>query len=149
MRLKKEFLIVLVVVIFSIFAITMIHLLREKLKEDIGENEDFFEKVAKVYYYDNFSGVVVNKYIDSSQHNFKKIVIKNSFNQEREIRLDYEWHRLFHFIEEGDSLSKKEHSLGMRLKRDKMDTLIRLNFSNLKDSEYYIEFLHSLDSIYN
>ena len=44
---------------------------------------------------------------------------------------------------------KEQHNLDMRLRRKKIDTMIRLNFSSIKNSWDYIDFLHELDSIYD
>lgn len=124
-----------------------VYSLRERIKKDMGFNDDFFKRIALIYYDESYEGIVSKKYIDSTQHNFKKVILTNRLNQEEELRLDYEWPRLYYFIQVGDSISKKKKSLDMRLRRAELDTMIRLNFSNIKNSEDYIDFLYELDSI--
>ena len=105
-------------------------------------------KIAHSYFNKDFDGVVTKKFIDWDNHGFRKIVLVNQ-TETREVRLDYEWEELFKFIQVGDSITKDNKSLDMRLKRNELDTMIRLNFSSLKNSWDYIDFLHELDSIYD
>lgn len=122
--------------------------LKNKLNEDVGLNEDLFIKIAHSYFNKDFDGVVTKKFIDWDNHGFRKIVLVNQ-TETREVRLDYEWQGLFEFIQVGDSISKEQHNLDMRLRRKGADTMIRLNFSNIKNSWDYIDFLNELDSIYH
>jgi len=108
----------------------------------------FHISVAQTYYNDSFSGIVSKKFIDWDNHGYKKIVLVNQ-SKTREVRLDYEWIGLFKFIEVGDSISKEKNNLDMRLRRKELDTIIRLNFSGIKNSWDYIDFLYELDSIYD
>ncbi|SFB87525.1 hypothetical protein SAMN04487891_103172 [Flagellimonas taeanensis] len=123
--------------------------LSQKIWNKFGTDDDIFKDITVKYYNDSINGVVTKKYIDWSQHGYKKIVIVNKVNQTKEFRLDYEWYGLFTFIEPGDSIFKYKKSLDMRLARGKIDTIIRLNFSSLKNSDYYIDYLYQLDSIYD
>lgn len=137
--------IVILVVVGWVFGLFF---LKNKLNENIGLNDDLFIKIANTYFIDSFSGVVTKKYFDWDNHGFKKIVLENQ-KETREVRLDYEWQGLFNFIQVGDSIFKEQHNLDMRLRRKKIDTMIRLNFSSIKNSWDYIDFLHELDSIYD
>lgn len=145
MKSLKILVIVVLVVVGWIFGF---YLMKKKVEEAVGLNDDFFIKVAITYYDDSFSGVVSKKFIDWEQHGFKKVVLVNQ-SETREIRLDYEWMELFKFIKVGDSVTKEKKTLDMRLTRNELDTMIRLNFSNIKNSWDYIDFLHELDSIYD
>lgn len=145
MKRPKILVIVVLIVIGWIFGF---YLMNKKVENALGLNDDFFISVAHAYYNDNFSGKVSKKYIDWDNHGYKKIVLVNQ-NETREVRLDYEWMGLFKFIEVGDSVSKEKNNLDMRLRRKELDTMIRLNFSNIKNSWDYIDFLYELDSIYD
>ncbi|MGW9685079.1 hypothetical protein [Flagellimonas sp. 2504JD1-5] len=145
MKSLKILVIVVLVVVGWIFGF---YLMKKKVDEAVGLNDDFFIKVANTYYNDCFSGVVSKKFIDWEQHGFRKVVLVNQ-SETREIRLDYEWSGLFKFIKVGDSVTKEKKTLDMRLRRRELDTMIRLNFSSIKDSWDYIDFLHELDSIYD
>jgi len=141
----KILMIVILVVVGWIFGLFF---LKNKLNKDVGLNDDLFIKIANAYFNDSFSGVVTKKFIDWDNHGFKKIVLENQ-KETREVRLDYEWQGLFKFIQVGDSISKEQHNLDMRLRRKETDTMIRLNFSSIKNSWDYIDFLYDLDSIYD
>lgn len=143
----KQIKITLIVIITTISFLVGLYVLKNKLNENVGIQKDIFKTIAISYYNKSFSGIVTEKFIDSSNHNFKKIVLKNSYEDGREVRLDYEWPELYYFVEIGDSIFKKKKSLDMRLKRTELDTMIRLNFSYIKNSEDYIDFLYDLDSI--
>lgn len=145
MKNSKILLIVILVVVGWIFGLFF---LKNKLNEDVGLNEDLFIKIAHSYFNKDFDGVVTKKFIDWDNHGFRKIVLVNQ-TETREVRLDYEWQGLFEFIQVGDSISKEQHNLDMRLRRKGADTMIRLNFSNIKNSWDYIDFLNELDSIYH
>lgn len=129
-------------VLILLLTVSFIFLFDELKSAVVKEN--FFEHIAKKYYAEEYEGVVRKKYIDSNQHLNKMIDIEN-----RDIQLDYENPRLFEFIKVGDTITKNRQSLNFRLQRKGLDTIIRLSFSNIKNSEDYIDFLHELDSIYD
>lgn len=145
MKSSKILIVVVLIVMGWIFRF---YLMNKKVENALGLNDDFFISVAQTYYNDSFSGIVSKKFIDWDNHGYKKIVLVNQ-SKTREVRLDYEWIGLFKFIEVGDSISKEKNNLDMRLRRKELDTIIRLNFSGIKNSWDYIDFLYELDSIYD
>ncbi|UII75326.1 hypothetical protein LV716_13825 [Flagellimonas sp. HMM57] len=145
MKSSKILAIVVLVLVGWIFGF---YLMKKKVNNAIGLNDDFFIRVANTYYNDSFSGVISKKLVDWEQHGYKKVVLVNQY-ETREVRFDYEWAELFKFLKIGDSVTKEKKTLDMRLRRRELDTMIRLNFSNIKDSWDYIDFLHELDSIYD
>lgn len=143
---SSRILVVLILIIIGGFV--GFYVMKKKVEDAMGLNDDFFISVAHAYYNDSFSGTVSKKFIDWDNHGFKKIVLVNQ-SKTREVRLDYEWIGLFKFIQVGDSISKEKYNLDMRLKREELDTIIRLNFSGIENSWDYIDFLYELDSIYD
>ncbi len=83
------------------------------------------KKASEYYREDVFSGLVLNKYIDSKQHNYKTLIVGND-NKEHRILFDFEIGGLYEFIQIGDSIFKKKDTLDVRLKRNKMDTIITM-----------------------
>lgn len=74
-----------------------------------------------------YSGVIVNKFIDKEQHLYQKIII-NQDNQEDVIVMNFEAGGLYDFLCIGDSISKTSGSLKVRVVRNDMDTIIKMKF---------------------
>ncbi|MEM8507827.1 MAG: hypothetical protein AAF717_08355 [Bacteroidota bacterium] len=85
------------------------------------------EKIIENYKKENYSGVVVEKYIDDQQHGYHKVILMEK-DEERTILLDDDISGLFNYIKKGDSLEKSSGSLRVKLKRRNLDTLITMKF---------------------
>jgi|TARA_R100000541_G_scaffold54364_2_gene62844 hypothetical protein len=84
------------------------------------------DKKASEYYKEyTYSGLVTNKFIDSEQHNYRTVIIRNDEKSDIFL-LDFETSGLFEFIQVGDSIFKKKNSLNLRLKRYQLDTIIKM-----------------------
>lgn len=83
------------------------------------------KKASEFYRDDNYSGIVSAKYIDSLRHNYRTIVVEGG-NKTQKILFDHENGGFFEFVQIGDSLFKKRDTLDVRLKRKKLDTVIRM-----------------------
>ena len=85
-------------------------------------------KTTKDYFFPQYySGVVTNKFIDSSQHLYKKVFIKEKYGT-KIVLFNGEVGGMFDFIKIGDSISKKEGTNEVRVRRKKLDTVISLRF---------------------
>ncbi|MEX0996973.1 MAG: hypothetical protein WDZ45_07985 [Flavobacteriaceae bacterium] len=80
---------------------------------------------ADYYIKDEYSGIVINKFIDKEQHDYRTVVIKQEDN-EHTVIFSFVMGGLYEFIEKGDTLSKKSGTLDLQLKRKDLDTLITM-----------------------
>ena len=104
------------VLLSGIVSLSLIGCINEKRKT----KKDYF---LPQYY----SGVVTNKFIDSSQHMSKKVFIKEKYGT-KIILFDGEVGGMFDFIKIGDSINKQEGTNEVRVRRKKLDTVISLRF---------------------
>jgi|SRR5690606_9468421 len=81
------------------------------------------KKASEYYSEDQYYGIVMDKFIDREQHNYKTIIIRNE-NYERSVLFDFEIGGLYEFIEIGDSISKNVNSLDFQLVREGLDTIM-------------------------
>ena len=99
--------------------------------------KEFFDKIVYDEYHSNYEGIVTEKYIDKLNHARPIIIIRHKIFGDN--KKDFVFHSsgLFDFIKIGDTLTKKTESLKINLKRKNLDTIIRLNFDNIKGKEKY------------
>ncbi len=83
------------------------------------------KKVNDVYREAQYSGYVIKKYIDSTQHNFKTIVLKEK-KDVSSILFDFEIGGFYEFVQVGDSISKQSGALKIYLKRKDFDTIVNI-----------------------
>ncbi len=76
-----------------------------------------------------YSGYVANKFIDSTQHNYKTVILveKDAVNS---IIFDFEIGGLYEFIEINDTIVKDIGSLSISLSRSNLDTIIEMEIYN-------------------
>lgn len=100
--------------------------------------EEFFNNAVKMSYDESYSGIVEKKYYDKYNHGRNIIVIENNGIDRK---LDYIYHGqgLYDFIKLGDSILKNNNSNSIRLKRNKLDTIIFLRFENIIGAKIYSE----------
>ncbi len=90
-------------------------------------SQDEIENVITSYRNEYYSGVIIKKFIDREEHNFKKIILKEN-NLERTLLFDMEVGGIYEFFTVGDTLIKNKGSLKVRVIRKDIDTLINLQF---------------------
>lgn len=78
---------------------------------------------ADYYIDDEYSGVVINKFIDKEKHNYRTVIIKKE-DKEHTVVFSFVMGGLYEFIEVGDTLFKKTGTLELHLKRKNLDTVI-------------------------
>ncbi|MEG9329213.1 hypothetical protein V6B16_14815 [Salinimicrobium catena] len=76
---------------------------------------------------EKYNGIVTEKYIDSINHMYKKVILKNS-SKTNIILLDDEKSGLFRYLKNGDSIFKKNNSLKVHIKRNTSDTIFNLDY---------------------
>lgn len=89
--------------------------------------EKEIKRAVDAYRVEEYSGIIINKFIDKDEHNFKKVII-NENNQERVILFDIELGGLFDFLSIGDSIIKTKGNLQVNVIRNNIDTLIVMKF---------------------
>lgn len=79
-----------------------------------------YEKEKSVYY----DGIVTNKYIDSTEHNYRTIILSNH----KSLWMDWDESGLYEFIEVNDSIVKDTGSYEVRLYRDSIEYNFIIDF---------------------
>jgi len=114
--------------IFFIFVLTA----RENTTQ-----KDFFDKVVYSEYHAKYSGVIINKYIDEGNHLRRIIELKHNVFGVNKRDFTFQSLEFFDLLKVGDTLDKDSKSVKVEIKRMELDTVIYLDFGNLKDHEIY------------
>lgn len=102
-----------------------------------SNQKEFFDKIVYDEYYSKYQGLVIKKYIDKQNRGRPIIVVRNeNFGNEKKDFV-FQSTRIFDFIEVGDTISKNRESLFVTIKRTDLDTVIKLDFGNIKGKEKY------------
>lgn len=99
--------------------------------------KEFFDKIVYDEYHSNYEGIVTEKYIDKQNHAKPIIIIRHKIFGNNKKDFVFQSSRLFDFIKIGDTLTKKTESLKINLKRKNLDTIIKLDFDNIKGKDKY------------
>ncbi len=99
--------------------------------------KEFFDKIVYDEYYSKYDGLVVKKYIDKQNHARPIIIIRNQIFGDDKKDFVFQSSELFDFIKVGDTISKSRESLLLNIKRRNLDTIIKLDFGNIKGKEKY------------
>jgi hypothetical protein len=98
--------------------------------------EDRFNKIVYDEYHWSYEGIIVEKYLDEKDHNRHIIVLENTEGRDRR-DFTFQSLGLFNFLEVGDSIVKERQSIDLSIKREKLDTVIQLDFGNIKGHLIY------------
>ncbi len=82
---------------------------------------------------EEYSGTVTKKYVDSLQHNYRTIIVKEKKGNKK-VLFDFVKNDVYKFIKEGDSLFKNKGSLDLNLKRNDLDTIIHMEIYNREEN---------------
>lgn len=104
---------------------------------DTRSQKEKFDKLVHDEYHSKYGGVVVTKYIDDNDHNRRIIEITHKTFGIRKKDLTFQSLELFDFIKVGDTLEKDIKSIKLRIRRMHLDTLIPLDFGNVKGNKLY------------
>ncbi|WP_428741130.1 hypothetical protein [Tenacibaculum sp.] len=99
--------------------------------------KEFFDKIVYDEYHSNYEGIVTNKYIDKHNHARPIIIIRHQIFGDKEMDFFFQSSKLFDIINIGDTITKENKSLSINLKRKNLDTIIKLDFDNIKGKEKY------------
>ncbi len=102
--------------------------------------KEFFDKMVYKEYQSNYDGIVTEKYIDKHNHARPIIIIRHQIFGDKKKDFVFQSSKLFDFIKIGDTITKEIESLSINLKRKNLDTIIKLDFDNIKGKgKYYSE----------
>jgi hypothetical protein len=76
---------------------------------------------------ERYNGIIIKKYIDTNQNNYKKVILKKDI-ETQVILFDQEEGGVFQYLEKGDSISKKDGDLTMKIVRGEKDSIYKLNY---------------------
>ena len=99
--------------------------------------KEFFDKIVYDEYHSNYDGIVTEKYIDKQNHARPIIVIRHHIFGDKRKDFVFQSSKIFDFIRVGDTITKKNKSLLINLKRKNFDTIIKLDFETIKGKEKY------------
>ncbi|WP_298475868.1 hypothetical protein [uncultured Maribacter sp.] len=96
-----------------------------------------FDKFVFDEYHSKYDGIVVEKYFDKKDHNRHIIQIEHKTFGINKKDFTFQSLQLFDFIKVGDTLLKDNKSIKLRIKRINLDTVIPLDFGNVKGVDLY------------
>lgn len=97
--------------------------------------EKYYNKIVHDAYHRRYDGFVIQQYIDKN-HARPTIALETMFGRD-EIDLVFHSDAIFEFIQLGDTLFKERKTLSIDIKRKDFDTIINLDFKNIKGHEIY------------
>ena len=92
-----------------------------------SSDDEEYNSAINAYKADQYDGVVVNKYIDKNQHNYKKVIL-DELGSEKVLLFNIETSGVYDFFEVGDTLIKENGSFYIRVIRNDLDTLLKMKF---------------------
>lgn len=98
-------------------------------KSVIPTVEEDINMAVNAHQVEEFNGVVINKFIDKNEHNFKKVII-NDNNTKGTILFDIETSGVYDFFKVGDSIVKHKGNIQIRVIRNDIDTTLQMKFAN-------------------
>ena len=75
----------------------------------------------------SFEGVVIHKFIDSDNHNWKKVILRTD-KGERTLFLNWESGGLYNYLKVGDFLKKEKNELKIHIHKPTLDTIYQLEY---------------------
>ena len=93
----------------------------------IAESVKSTSSISDSYKDEEYSGKIIEKYIDRKEHNFKKVIIDGEY-RERTILFNHETGGLYDFFRINDSVIKVRETLDIRIIREDCDTIIKMKF---------------------
>ncbi|MEM9078707.1 MAG: hypothetical protein AAGC43_16825 [Bacteroidota bacterium] len=105
---------------------------------DNSTPKESFDKRVYDEYHSKYGGIVVARYVDTTNHNYRVLKIRQELFGIKKKYFDNHSERLFNFIQVGDSLFKDMESTKLRIKRRDLDTVIPLDFERV--NEWYLHY---------
>jgi len=115
--------IVLIALAFIASGAIVIYLFSSKIIEITSIKESDYLRAEE------YSGIVVEKFINTKQHNYKTVIIEQN-GESYTILFDFEMGGFYEFIEVGDSISKRKGTLDVQLIRKDLDTIVTMQIYN-------------------
>ena len=92
--------------------------------------QERYEDIEKIYGQDYYSGVITEKFINTEEHMYKKVIIKHKYG-EKTILFNWEVGSLYDYLRVGDSIVKNGGETRLRVIRNDIDTIIEMKFMKL------------------
>lgn len=107
---------------------------------DTMSQKEYFDKIVYDDFHAKYDGIVVDKYIAKDEQNRCIIELENEIFGIDKIDFSFQSLDLFDQIKVGDIIIKERKSIKLKIKRKNSDTIMSLDFRNVKGSnKYYYE----------
>jgi hypothetical protein len=121
-------------ILFTIFCMVIIYVIFIRLLPYLNDKNydcDLYNKI----YYQQISALVERKFIDTRNHNYRKIIYSEKAKVKQDMILEGEFQEIYDFLKVGDSLIKKKKSIYYKVKSNTTgkDTLFKLE-TDCKDT---------------
>jgi hypothetical protein len=121
-------------ILFTIICVVVIYVIFMRLLPYLNDKSyecDLYNKV----YNQQISALVERKFIDTRNHNYRKIIYSENTKVGQDMILDGEFQEIYDFLEVGDSLIKEKKSIYYKVKSKATgkDTVFKF-YTNCKDS---------------
>ena len=97
------------------------------LMQNIPNQQDLCGLSEKMYRNDEYSGIVITKYVDRENHMRKTVEVREEFSK-KTITLDADTGRFFEFVQPNDSIVKNHGELFVTVKRNGVTSKIDFRF---------------------
>ena len=101
-------------------------------KSIIPTHEEHRNSVLRSYKSLKYEGVVINKFRDLDEHNFRKVIIKEN-NTSRTVLFNNQTSNIYDYIEIGDSIIKEESSFQIQVFRNGQDTVLVMRYDDAQN----------------
>lgn len=138
---KYIFIFLIICSIVSLVSIIILSINESSPNSISKKSKSEIREAYESYYF----GVVEKKYIAKNDHARRKVFLP--YYQQFHQLISYEGDSLYSYINVGDTILKERNTLEFRLKRGGYDTIIELNFKNLRYSYQQKSYIDSLRSV--
>jgi hypothetical protein len=104
---------------------------------DILSEKEYFDKIVYDSYHTKYDGILIEKFIDKNHGSRPIFVLQNEFSDNHRVDFVFQSKKLYDFLKIGDTVFKNRKSISINIKRKGLDTLVNLDFRNLKNHEIY------------
>ncbi|MGE4288586.1 MAG: hypothetical protein AB7E36_07855 [Salinivirgaceae bacterium] len=103
----------------------------------LQDSDKSYQLVIDSYRNKSFYGVIVNKYQDKQNHNYKTILISNSGGA-KSVVIEWELGDLYNYLQINDSVIKEKGNLFVKVWREDLDTVLFMKFYS-DDKPFFVD----------